>query len=197
MITDMRPDARIILHRDRDFRTEKEMRFELATAASERQRNGVSRVVEVFTPLNDIEHSFTQSAHLKEAFNNLAPELIDTAITDVTAFSRDILVNAAREARRQIGLSLYDSPRKRGKPEWDEVDMPNNPPSVNDFVPANGLVPVSFVHTHGKILMNGLRPKLHGHVGGATQVVTDKIYTVTNHLQTPAWMEAFNPPPDE
>jgi hypothetical protein len=37
----------LILHRDRDFQTEEEMQFELSTAASERQRNGVTRVIEV------------------------------------------------------------------------------------------------------------------------------------------------------
>ncbi len=171
MITDMRPDARIILHRDRDFRTEPEMQFELTTAAAERQRNGVTRVDEVFTPLNDVEHSFTQAAHLKEVFGELTPELIDAAITDVTAFKRDDLVAAARVAREQVRSSLYDSQRKRRKPEWAASGMPDNPPPIGGFVPANGLVNVSFEHTHGKMLMDGLRPRLHHHVGGASQAL--------------------------
>jgi predicted ATPase len=91
MIADMRPDARIILHRDRDFRTEQEMTFELNAAAAERQRNGVNRVTEVFTPLNDVEHSFAQAAHLKQVFEELDPEVIDAAIVDVTADKRDAL----------------------------------------------------------------------------------------------------------
>ncbi|MDX8442531.1 AAA family ATPase, partial [Mesorhizobium australafricanum] len=197
MITDMRPDARIIVHRDRDFRTDPEMQFELSTAAAERQRNGVTRVTEVFTPLNDVEHSFTKAIHLKDVFNDLAPELIDAAIADVTAFKRDDLVNAARVAREQIRSSLYDSPRKRGKPEWAASGMLDNPPPIGGFVPANGLTPVSFEHTHGKMLMDGLRPKIHHHVGGASQASNNRIYTETNHLQTPSWMAAFNPPPNE
>lgn len=197
MITDMRPDARIILHRDRDFRTAPEMQFELSTAAAERQRNGVTRVFEVFTPLNDVEHSFAQAAHLKEVFSDLAPELVDAAITDVLAFKRDDLVNAARVARGQLHSSLYESPRKRGKPEWAASAMPDNPPPINGFVPANGLIAVSFEHTHGKMLMDGLRPKLHHHVGGASQVANNRIYTATDHLQTPDWMAAFNPPANE
>jgi hypothetical protein len=197
MITDMRPDARIILHRDRDFRTDAEMRFELSTAASERQRSGVTRVTEVFTPLNDVEHSFAQPAHLKEIFNHIAPELIDAAITDVTAFKRDDLVNATRVAREKVRSSLYDSPRKRGKPEWTASGMPEHPPQVSDFLPPNGITPVSFEHTHGKMLMDGLRPKIHHHVGGASQASNDKIYTTTNHLRAPNWLEAFNPPPSE
>lgn len=197
MITDMRPDARIILHRDRDFRTSAEMQFELSTAATERQRNGVTRVTEIFTPLNDVEHSFAQAAHLKEVFDGLAPELVDAAITDVTAFNRDNLVNAARVARQQVRSSLYDSSRKRGKPEWATSGMPDDPPPIADFVPANGNTPVSFEHTHGKMLMSGLRPKIHQHVGGASQAVSDRIYTTTDHLQTPNWTAAFNPPPSE
>lgn len=193
MITDMRPDSRIILHRDRDFRTEQEMQFELATADSERQRNGVTRVTEVFTPLNDVEHSFAQAAHLKAVFNDLAPELIDAAIADVIAFKRDDLVNAARVGRKQVVSSLYDVPRKREKPEWAASGMPNNPPPNGEFVPANGLIPVSFQHSHGKMLMDGLRPKIHHHVGGASQVLENKIYTATDHLQTPSWNAVFGP----
>lgn len=193
MISDMRPDSRIILHRDRDFRTEQEMQFELSTAASERQRNGVTRVTEVFTPLNDVEHSFAQAAHLKEVFNDLAPELIDAAITDVAAFKRDDLVNAARVAREQVTSSLYNAPRKCKKPEWAASGMPDNPPEVNAFVPANGLTPVSFQHSHGKMLMDGLRPKIHNHVRGASQVTDSKIYTVTDHLFAANWRQAFDP----
>lgn len=192
MISDMRPDARLVLHRDRDFRTEPEMLFELATAAAERERNGVTRVTEVFTSLNDVEHSFAQAAHLKEVFNDLEPDLLDAAISDVTAFRRDELVNAARVAREQIRSSTYESPRKRAKPEWLASGMGDNPPPISDFVPANGLVAVAFEHTHGKMLMDGLRPKLHHHVGGASQVITDRIYSATQHLTAPSWTAAFS-----
>lgn len=193
MITDMRPDSRIILHRDRDFRTEQEMQFERSTAASERQRNGVTRVTEVFTPLNDVEHSFAQAAHLKEVFNELAPELIDAAIAEVTALERDDLVNAARVARGQVVSSLYDVPRKRRKSEWAESEMPNNPPPTSAFIPANGVTPVSFEHSHGKMLMGGLRSKLHLHVGGASQALENKIYTATDQLLALDWKAVFNP----
>lgn len=191
MITDMRPDARVILHRDRDFRTDQEMLFELSTADAERARNGVARVKEVFTPLNDVEHSFAQPTHLKAVFQELVPALIDAAITDVTALKRDDLVNAARVAREQIRSTLYEVPRKRGKPEWAQAGMPNNTPSINGFLPANGLIPVSFEHSHGKMLMDGLRPKIHHHVGGASQTSDSRIYTSTEHLRAQNWIEAF------
>lgn len=195
MITDMRPDARIIIHRDRDFRTETEMRFELATAQSERERNKVTRVTELFTPLNDVEHSFAQAPHLKTVFADvLAPEIIDAAIEDEKAFRRDDLVQAAHVAREQIRTSLYDSERKKKKAEWGQVGMPNTPPSVAGFKPANGTVPVAFKHCHGKKLMDGLRPRIHHYVGGSTQDSESKIYTVSDYLLAPTWMTAFNPP---
>jgi hypothetical protein len=152
----------------------------------------VTRVTEVFTPWNDVEHSFAQAAHLKEVFNDLAPELIDAAITDVTAFKRDDLVLAARVARGQVVSSLYDVPRKRGKPEWAASGMPNDPPPIDSFVPANGLIPVSFEHSHGKRLMDGLRPKIHHHVGGSSQASDSKIYTATMHIRAPCWAAIFN-----
>lgn len=193
MIVDMRPDARIIIHRDRDFRTEQEMQFELSTAEAERKRNGVERVKEVFTPLNDVEHSFAQPAHLKTVFQELAPDLIDAAITDVAALRRDDLVYAARVAREQIHTTLYDVPRKRGKPEWAASGMPDNIPSIKIFIPKDGQAPVSFEYAHGKMLMDGLRPKIHHHIGGASQASELRIYTNTDHLRTPTWAAVFQP----
>lgn len=195
MITDMRPDARVILHRDRDFRTQPEMDFEIAIAAAERQRNGVNRVTEVFTPLNDVEHSFAQAGHLKAKFPQLAPELIDAAIFDVIVFRRDQLVAAAHTARGQIRTTTYESQRKRGKPEWAQCGMPVDPPANAEFVPPNGLVPVAFEHSHGKMLMDSLRPRIHQHVGGSTQDCENTIYSSSDYLLAPNWIAAFHPPP--
>lgn len=191
MITDIRPDANVIIHRDRDFRTNAEVEFELSTAAAERQRDNVTRIVEVFTPFNDVEHSFAQAVHLKEVLNNIEPCHIDNAITEVTAMNRDDLVNAARVARDQIKQSLYDCRRKREKPEWAASGMPENPPSVQGFIPLNGATGVSFEHTHGKKLMSPLRTELHRLVRGDTRELNRKIYSQTVHLRDEKWTEAF------
>ena len=197
MIIDIRSDdARIILHRDRDFRTDAEIQFELATAAAEHQRNGVTHVTEVFTPFNDVEHSFVQAEHLKQVFPEINPNTIDDAIRDVTKFKRDDLVQAAHVAREQVCSSLYIA-RKRKKPEWKTSGMPDKSPPIGDFVPANGHIAVSFKHTHGKMLMKGLLPKIHNELGGKSQVSNDRFYTATNHLQSRSWEAAFNlPVPD-
>ncbi|WP_281926945.1 AAA family ATPase [Roseibium album] len=192
MISDMRPDARITIHRDRDFRTEQEMAFEIATAAAERNRNGITGVSELFTPLNDVEHSFSQADHLKAVFHDVAPELIDAAINDETALRRDDLVQAARVAREQIRLTTYIE-RKQGKAEWGEAGMPNRAPAVDDFLPADGLTPVSFEHSHGKKLMAGLKTRIHGHLGGRTQETERRLFSASEHLRTEDWTNAFQP----
>ena len=190
MISDMRPHAQIIIHRDRDYRTEQEMAFELATASAERERNGITGVSELFTPLNDVEHSFAQAGHLKFVFDDVAPELIDAAIIDETALRRDDLVQAARVAREQIRATTY-IPRKQGKPEWAEAAMPNQPPPDAGFLPANGLAPVSFEHSHGKKLVAGLKARTHGHVGGSSQETERRLFSASEHLQTETWTNAF------
>jgi predicted ATPase len=196
MISEMRHDARIVIHRDRDFRTDPEMAFDLAVANAERQRNNVQRVSEVFTPLNDVEHSFAQPEHLKEVFaGKIEPAVVDGVITDVTRTKRDDLVYAARVARDQLQRSLYESPRKRQKPEWAANGMPNTPPNVAQFLPLNGNTPVAFELSHGKKLMDGLRPALHHQAQGSSQSTESTIYSQSQHLQTPGWAAAFAPPP--
>ncbi|MDX8355805.1 AAA family ATPase [Cognatiyoonia sp. IB215182] len=190
MISDMRPDAQIIIHRDRDFRTEQEMNFELATASAERERNGITGVSELFTPFNDVEHSFAQANHLKLVFDDVDPQLIDAAIIDETTVRRDDLVHAARVAREQIRATTY-IPRKQGKVEWAEAAMPNQPPPDAGFLPANGLVPVSFEHSHGKKLIAGLKTRIHGHVGGDSQDTEKRLFSYSEHLRTEAWTNAF------
>lgn len=190
MISDMKVDARIIIHRDRDFRTEQEMAFELATASAERDRNGITGVSELFTPLNDVEHSFAQSGHLKAIFHDVDPNLIDAAITDETVLRRDELVHAAHVAREQIRENTY-VPRKQAKQEWGATGMPNQAPAVASFKPANGLTPVSFEHTHGKKLMAGLKARIHGHVGGASQETQRRLFTASEYLRAAAWTNAF------
>ncbi len=74
--------------------------------------------------------------------------------------------------------------------------MPVDPPANANFVPANGLVPVAFEHGHGKMLLDGLRPRIHQLVGGATQDCENIIYSSSDHLIAPNWTSAFNPPPE-
>jgi hypothetical protein len=191
MITELRSDCRIILHRDRDFRTDPEVKFELSTAEAERTLNAVTRVNEIFTPFNDVEHSFTRAAHLKTIFSELDPKEIEEAITKATQLKRDDLVNAAREARANLKGTLYDVLRKRKKAEWSTSGMPDTPPKEKAFTPKDGLTDVTFENSHGKILMDGLRLEIHRLVGGDSQDIERRIYQATDQLRTPEWSELF------
>jgi len=168
------------------------MAFELATALAERNRNGITGVSELFTPLNDVEHSFAQAGHLKAIFHNVAPELIDAAISDETALRRDDLVQAARVARDQIRMATYIQ-RKQGKAEWGAAGMPDAPPPDAHFLPASGLTAVSFEHSHGKRLIAGLKTRIHGHAGGDSQAIETKLFSASGHLRAEAWTNAFQP----
>jgi hypothetical protein len=170
------------------------MTFDLTVAAADRQRNHVQRVTEVFTPLNDVEHSFAQADHLKHVFaGRIEPAVVDGVITDVTQTKRDDLVYAARVARDQLRQSLYESPRKRAKPEWAASGMLDQPPNVSVFLPLNGNTPVAFENSHGKKLMDGLRQALHHHAQGSSQSSENTIYSQSPYLQSAAWTAAFAP----
>lgn len=191
LIVDIRPDVQIILHRDKDFRTETEVQFELAISDSERRRQGIDRIKEIFTPFNDVEHSFAQPSHLKEVFSDISPDMIDAAFNEVVVYHRDKFVEEAKIARGQVKQTIYDSSRKRGKPEWHEVGMPDTAPNIADFIPDNGLVDVAFEHCYGKFLMNKLRTKIHGQVGGDTQDVIRRVYSATDYLIDENWQSVF------
>ena len=192
IVSEMRPDARIIIHRDRDFRTDAEMTYELATAIKEREYLGVERVTEVFTPANDVEHSFANPEHLKATFDGcLDADIIEATVKDAIQQKRDVLVLAVQKARDKIAETLYGSERKKGKPEWVASGLAQDAPKVTDFLPADGNIPFPLVSCHGKKLMPTLKTKLHHHAQGSTQAVHSTIYADSPHLSIPTWQVAF------
>lgn len=202
IVSELRPDARVIIHRDRDFRTEPEMAYEIAyeiaTAVKEREYLSVERVTELFTSANDVEHSFADPEHLKATFNgSLAAEIVEATVKDAIAQKRDALVLAVQKARDKIAETLYGSERKKGKPEWAAAGLAQEPPKVTDFLPADGTVPFPLPSCHGKKLMPALRTKLHHHAGGSTQAVHSKIFSASPHLVSPGWQAAFAEPVEQ
>lgn len=192
IVSELRPDARIIIHRDRDFRTNAEIAYELATAAKEREHLGVERVTEVFTPANDVEHSFANPEHLKAAFDGrLDPDIVEATVRDAIQQKRDTLVIAVQKAREQIADTLYGSERKKGKPEWAASGLAQEAPKVTEFLPADGNAPFPLVSCHGKKLMPTLKTKLHHHAQGSTQAVQSTVYSKSTHLVDPTWQAAF------
>lgn len=192
IIVDMRDDARVFIHRDRDFRTDAEVGFEQAVFEAYCRNEKIDRVTELFTPLNDVEHLFTQPEHLKAVFaGRVAEAEIDAILTETIARLRDEMVQAARVARSKINNSLYDSDRMRRKDEWQSEGMPDAAPPTGDFIPADGLHPVAFENCHGKTLMRALKSAIHNRIGGNTKDIEAAIYQSAPTVSVPAWTNAF------
>lgn len=197
IVSELRPDARIVIHRDRDYRTDAEMAYEIIVAAKERAHLGVERVTEIFTPANDVEHSFAQPDHLKAVFGDaISAEIVDATVRDAVQLKRDAMVLALQKARNTIDGNLYASERKKGKQEWAEAGLPQNAPRTENFLPADGNAAFPLSICHGKNLMPSLKDALHRHMRGSTQVVEAKIFSTSVELINPAWQAAFAEPGD-
>jgi hypothetical protein len=195
IISELRSDARVIIHRDRDFRTEPEMAYEISTATKERENLRVERVIELFTPANDVEHSFANPEHLKAAFAGRIDEnIVEATVRDAISHKRDTLVIAVQKARDKLAQSLYGSERKKKKPEWAAAGLSQDPPKVTDFLPADGSVSFPLPSCHGKKLLPVLKNKFHHHVGGSTQAVQSMIFSGSAHLVSTEWQAAFAAP---
>lgn len=188
MISDMRPDANIVLHRDRDYRTKEEVKFELAMSVG----NLPDNAVEIFTPLTDVEHSFLQVSHLAEIFKSEI-ELcdIENIISEEMERLKSELKNAITGGRKIIEMNLYSSDRKKAKPEWTDSGMSSSAPKVGTFIP-RGKNKISFKLCHGKTLMRAVQTRLSQKIGGPHDRVTERIYTQTEHLKDQRWIDAFS-----
>ena len=151
-LSEVRPDATIVIHRDRDFRTMQEVEFELALSRDFYSRQSVDRVTEIFTPLNDVEHSYAQPKHLH---STLSEHLLLTDIDDLVnreiALRRDDFINEIRVARQKVSDSIYASERKMKKNLRTQSGVPDTAPNVRDFLPVNGETPVDFRLCHGSV----------------------------------------------
>ncbi len=196
IVSELRPDAKIIIHRDRDFRTNEEMTYEVSVAEKERASLGVERVTEIFTPANDVEHSFAYPEHLKAVFPDLSAEIVEAVVKDAIQEKRDVLVLAVQKARDHIDNSLYGSERKRGKPEWVAAGLPLVAPKIKQFLPTDGNTGFPLDSCHGKKLMPALRSKMHHQAGGSTESVNAKIFLQSPALVNVVWQAAFAALPD-
>lgn len=191
LITDMRDDVRVFIHRDRDFMTAVELEFEKRVFTAFRENEGMERVEEIFTSGNDVEHSFALPDHLKTAFPEIPADEVDQILAAQIAILRDDLVEAARIARRKIEEEIYGSGRLRGKAAWADVGMPEAAPHLAGFLPANGLAPVHFEMCHGKMLFKGLRQALHQRIGGDSKAVGTRLLSPTPALRNGEWADMF------
>lgn len=189
MISEFRRDAQVIVHRDRDFRTEAEMAFEQALF---KENNDIPQnITEIFTPFNDIEHSFLQFNHLADVFkNHLSYEEIEDIFSEGVKENRQMLKKKIRDARYVIRESVYKSDRKRGKAAWKKCNMTDKIPNVRDFYPSTK-EGISFENCHGKQLLKIMHNGIHNRIKGPSELVVERIKMSTEHLRTPCWVDAF------
>lgn len=191
LITDMRDDVRVFIHRDRDFMTDTELEFETRVFSAYRENEGLDRVQEIFTSGNDVEHSFVAPAHLKAAFPEIPHDEVDQILAAQIALLRDDLVEAARSARRKIDEEIYGSERLRGKAAWADAGMPHAAPPIAGFLPPTGVVPVRFEMCHGKMLFKNLRQAIHQRVGGDSKAVGTRLLSALPTVRNAQWADAF------
>lgn len=191
MLFEIRNNANIVIHRDRDYRTDKEVKFEMQIAEDYYKRDGIDRVVELFTPLNDVEHSFAQVGHLQHVFKTVAPEKVEEAVQRAISERTNSFFESVIKARQKIDQDLYGSTRMRGKTAWEDVSMPKKAPDLSRFYPKRGSQVFEFENCHGKELMRGIKGLIHNLVGGASEDVLRRIFSPSDALKYQIWLDAF------
>jgi len=191
LLHDLRPEAQIIIHRDRDYRTEQELQFEKSLFESWLSAEGASQIVEVFTDLNDIEHKFVSIDHLHAVFPEIEVNELQECIDDAISEKRDDFVSSLDRARRVISERLYTSRMKGKTDKWREAGMPDNSPPARNFRPTNGNDPFPFKKCHGKELEKRIRDKLHSLVGGDSATLKAQLHTRSDALKDENWKTAI------
>jgi predicted ATPase len=191
LLRDLRPDASIVIHRDRDFRTEEEMHFEELRFASWCVENNVEKVTEIFTTGNDIEHAFCQDSHLQTCFHERTAADIENICVSAIAQKRDDLVASLDTARNVIKESLYDTPRHRSNAAWVTASLPNKCKLGAKFRPNDSANPFPFASCHGKTLERAVRGKIAQEFGGGSDEIMQKLHQVSPALTDPRWTGKF------
>jgi predicted ATPase len=191
LLRDLRPDASIVIHRDRDFRTKEEMHFEELRFASWCVENNVEKVTEIFTTGNDIEHAFCQRRHLQSCFHERTAADIENICVSAISQKRDDLVALLDTARNVIKESLYDTPRHRSNAAWGTASLPNKCKLGAKFRPNDSGDPFPFASCHGKILERAVRGKIAQEFGDGSDEIMQKLHQVSPALTDPRWTGKF------
>lgn len=193
LLCELRPDVRILIHRDRDFRTPAEIAFEKILFAKWLPQESADRIAELFTPLNDVEHSFLQPMHLVEALAGRLPqERVEAVLAEAIATERDEIIAKIRAARAVINNNLYESERMKRKVDLRaQSGISDAAPKIKVFLPANGTVPLKIDQCHGKTVFRTLRGGLHKELGGDSKAVSSIVLTKSKHLCSNDWQMAF------
>lgn len=193
LLRDLRPDTSIVIHRDRDFRTEEEMHFEELRSASWFADRGVDSVVEIFTTTNDIEHAFCKESHIQSCFPEKDADDVKEVLEGAISQKRDNLVSALDAARNVIKETLYDTLRHRKNDAWDDAGLPDKCKLGSKFRPADSTEPFPFDSCHGKVLERSVRTKIAQVFGGGADDIVQKLHQGSAALIDPRWDGKFQP----
>jgi hypothetical protein len=193
LITELRPDVKIVIHRDRDFRTNQEISFEKLLFDNWLQYEKGERISELFTPFNDIEHSFIQPAHLADVLSEkIDIGEVEKIMVEVIALKRDDLTNAIRVARGVHERDIYKAERMKKKTALRaQAGIGENAPREKDFLPENGTIPLHLDQCHGKMAYKAFAHALHGKLGGDRKAIDPLIVSESPHLRAVEWQAAF------
>lgn len=193
LLRDLRPDITVIIHRDRDYRTDNEIRFEELQFQKWCEANNVSGVTEVFTILNDIEHMFATPEHIKNAIPSLSNNEIHECVRAAIAERRDDFVTALNKARNVLQQALYETPRIRQKEQWRNAGLPvtGKGPEGKSFRPKLSTEPFPFEFCHGKTLQKAIRQKIAAKVGGDFDGVVKDLHATSSALSDPYLIGKF------
>lgn len=193
LLRDLRPNITVVIHRDRDYRTDNEIKFEQLQFASWCRLNNVSGVLEIFTSMNDIEHLFVTQEHIKSVLPELSEQKIEECIRLAIAECRDEFVTALDKARNVLQRKLYDTPRIRKKEEWAAAGLPiaGKGPEGKSFRPALSTDPFPFKFCHGKKLEKATRQKIAAEIGGDFDEIMKKLHSPSSALTDPSWQGNF------
>jgi len=191
LLRDLRPDTSIVIHRDRDFRTEEEMYFEELRSSRWFADRDVENVVEIFTTMNDVEHAFCSEAHIQNCFSSQAHENVARVVEEAIAQKRDNLVSALDSARNVVKESLYDTLRHRKNAAWITAGLPDKCKLGAKFRPTDSTEPFPFLSCHGKVLEKAIRAKIGQIFGGGSDCIAQELHQVSSALIDPRWEGKF------
>jgi len=193
LLCELRPDVRVVIHRDRDFRTEAEQVFEMLLAKTWYKSNECERVEEVFTPHNDIEHSFLHVEHLSHVLEGvLAKDRIEFVLKEAINVKRDDITGRIRSARDVVKSELYDPERMKKKVALREkAGISDNPPKINMFLPVDGNHDLKIEQCHGKAVYNSFITKLHGELRGDSKLIPGLVLKESPFLVSKQWCDAL------
>lgn len=183
------PNIKIFLHRDRDYRTDKEIELEINL--SRYKICDVTRYTEIFTQYNDVEHSFLLPSHLSEVFGEyFDTDSISELLMNEIRNMREEMMDCGVSGRNCIAKDLYTDELKSSL-LWSELNMPSNFLTFKELIKERNCKEIPFDMCHGKTLKNALKGRLREKVGYQDYEVREIMFSSSRYLRNDVWMNAF------